>query len=71
MTGLFGTFNIAKRGINTSQATIDVTSHNISNSNTVGYSRQRAKIVTSRPMTGTDWVRTSRNRFTSSSYRES
>ena len=53
MTGLFGTFNIAKRGINTSQATIDVTSHNISNSNTVGYSRQRAKIVTSRPMTGT------------------
>ena len=33
MTGLFGTFNIAKN--NTSQATIDVTSHNISNSNTV------------------------------------
>ena len=55
MTGLFGTFNIAKRGINTSQATIDVTSHNISNSNTVGYSRQRAKIVTSRrEQLGTD-----------------
>lgn len=52
MSGLFGTFNVAKRGINVSQATIDVTSHNISNSNTVGYSRQRAKIVTSRPMDG-------------------
>lgn len=52
MSGLFGTFNIAKRGINTSQATIDVTSHNIANANTVGYSRQRAKITTSRPMDG-------------------
>lgn len=50
MSGLFGTLNIGKRGINTAQTTIDVTSHNISNANTEGYSRQRAKIEASRPM---------------------
>lgn len=49
MSGLFSTFNIAKRGMNVQQRSIDVTSHNISNSNTPGYSRQRAKIETSRP----------------------
>ena len=42
MSGLFSTFNIAKRGINVQQRTIDVTSHNISNVKTPGYSRQRA-----------------------------
>ena len=49
MSGLFATFNTAKSGLGVSQANISVTSHNISNSNTVGYSRQRAKVVTSRP----------------------
>lgn len=49
MSGLFSTFNIAKRGMNVQQKSIDVTSHNIANANTVGYSRQRAKIETSRP----------------------
>ncbi|MGL4773759.1 MAG: flagellar hook-associated protein FlgK [Clostridium sp.] len=49
MSGLFSTFNVAKRGIGVSQYNIDVTSHNINNANTPGYSRQRAKIVTSRP----------------------
>jgi len=53
MAGLFSTFNIAKRGMNVQQKSIDVTSHNISNANTVGYSRQRAKIETSRPFGGT------------------
>ncbi|MBE6055224.1 MAG: flagellar hook-associated protein FlgK [Clostridium sartagoforme] len=53
MAGLFSTFNIAKRGMNIQQKSIDVTSHNISNANTVGYSRQRAKIETSRPFGGT------------------
>lgn len=48
MSGLFSTFNIAKRGINVQQRTIDVTSHNISNVKTPGYSRQRAKIETTR-----------------------
>jgi len=49
MSGLFSTFNIAKRGMNVQQRSIDVTAHNISNSNTPGYSRQRAKIETTRP----------------------
>lgn len=49
MAGLFSTFNTARSGLNVAQSTIDVTSHNISNANTAGYSRQRAKIVTARP----------------------
>ena len=53
MSGLFSTFNVATRGINAAQTTIDVTSHNIANANTEGYSRQRAQLVTSRPMTPT------------------
>lgn len=50
MAGLFSTFNIGKSGINVSQSTINTTSHNISNSNTVGYTRQRVKVVTSTPL---------------------
>lgn len=50
MAGLFSTFNIGKSGINVSQSTINTTSHNISNSNTVGYTRQRSKVVTSTPL---------------------
>ncbi|ATD54616.1 flagellar hook-associated protein FlgK [Clostridium chauvoei] len=53
MSGLFSTFNIAKCGMNVQQKSIDVTSHNVSNANTVGYSRQRAKIETTRPFGGT------------------
>lgn len=49
MSGLFSTFNIAKRGMGVQQRAIDVTSHNISNAKTPGYSRQRAKIETTRP----------------------
>lgn len=49
MSGLFSTFNVAKRGISVQQRCIDVTSHNIANANTPGYSRQRADIVTTRP----------------------
>lgn len=49
MSGLFSTFNVAKRGIGVSQYNIDVTSHNITNANTPGYSRQRAKIQTTTP----------------------
>ncbi|WP_300383464.1 flagellar hook-associated protein FlgK [Clostridium sp.] len=52
MSGLFSTFNIAKRGMTVQQKSIDVTSHNIANSNTVGYSRQVARIETSRPYGG-------------------
>ncbi|MBE6051339.1 MAG: flagellar hook-associated protein FlgK [Clostridium sp.] len=50
MSGLFSTFNTGKSGLNVSQSQIGVTSHNISNSNTVGYSRQRAKVVTTPPL---------------------
>lgn len=53
MSGLFSTFNVAKSGMNTQQQVINTTSHNISNSATVGYSRQRANIVTNQPMTMT------------------
>lgn len=49
MSGLFSTFNVAKRGMTVQQKSIDVTSHNIANANTDGYSRQRAKIETTRP----------------------
>lgn len=49
MSGLFSTFNIARSGMSVSQKTIDVTSHNISNASTTGYSRQVATIVTNRP----------------------
>ncbi|HYF84386.1 MAG TPA: flagellar hook-associated protein FlgK [Clostridia bacterium] len=40
MRTTFGTFNIATSGLFASQRSLDVTSHNISNSNTEGYSRQ-------------------------------
>jgi flagellar hook-associated protein 1 FlgK len=49
MSGLFGIFNVSKRGLATQQKAIGVTSHNIANANTRGYSRQRAIIETSRP----------------------
>lgn len=49
MSGLFGTFNVAKRGLFAQQRAIDTTSHNIANANTEGYSRQRVQLETSRP----------------------
>ena len=52
MSGLFSTFNIAKSGMTVQQKSIDVTSHNIANSNTTGYTRQVARVVTSRAYGG-------------------
>ncbi|MGH4125778.1 MAG: flagellar hook-associated protein FlgK [Clostridium sp.] len=49
MSGLFGTFNVAKRGMSAQQKALDVTSHNVANANTEGYSRQRANMETTRP----------------------
>lgn len=49
MAGLFDTFTVATRGINVQQGAINTTAHNIANANTVGYSRQRAVIETTRP----------------------
>ena len=49
MAGLLGTLNTAKSGMNVSQVAIQTTSHNISNINTPGYSRQRVNQSASRP----------------------
>lgn len=40
MRTTFGSFNIATTGLFASQRSLDITSHNISNANTEGYSRQ-------------------------------
>ena len=50
MASIFGTFNTARTGLTAHQSAINVTSHNIANSSTVGYSRQRVKIITARPI---------------------
>lgn len=50
MASIFGTFNTARTGLTAHQSAINVTSHNIANSSTIGYSRQRAKITTARPI---------------------
>jgi len=49
MSGLFSTLNVGVRGLTAQQGAIDVTSHNIANANTDGYSRQRALMETTRP----------------------
>ena len=41
--GIFDTLHIGYSGLSTSQAAINTTSHNISNANTDGYSRQRVE----------------------------
>ena len=49
MPGLFSIFNTAKSGLFSQQTAVNVTSHNIANANTDGYSRQRANMVTTTP----------------------
>lgn len=49
MSGLFGTLNTARSGMMTQQGSISVTSHNISNVNTPGYTRQKVNVTTNRP----------------------
>lgn len=49
MSGLFSTFNVATRGMQVQQKAIDVTSHNIANANTEGFSRQRVSIEATTP----------------------
>ncbi|MBW9151963.1 flagellar hook-associated protein FlgK [Clostridium estertheticum] len=49
MSGLFSTLNVGVRGLTAQQGAIDVTSHNIANANTDGYSRQRVTMETTRP----------------------
>lgn len=49
MSGLFDIFNVVKRGMATQQTALNVTSHNIANADTDGYSVQRANIKTTEP----------------------
>lgn len=49
MSGLFGTFNVAVKGLNANQTALHTTSNNISNVNTDGYSRQRVELKTDAP----------------------
>lgn len=51
MSSLNGVFNIAKSALMASQKALNVTSHNISNANTDGYTRQRAVLSTNDPAT--------------------
>lgn len=44
MSGIFGTLNTANKGLIAQQTALHTTSHNISNANTEGYSRQRVDL---------------------------
>ncbi len=52
MSGISHIFNIARSGIQAHQQGIATTSHNISNINTKGYSRQQVVLETNRPAEG-------------------
>lgn len=51
MAGLFGILDVGKSGLFGQQEAINVTSHNISNANTDGYTRERAELQASLPAT--------------------
>lgn len=51
MSGLFGTLNTSKGAMFAQQTSINVTSHNMANAGTAGFSRQQARLVTARPIT--------------------
>jgi flagellar hook-associated protein 1 len=53
MSGLFSTLNISKGAMYTQQQSINITSHNIANAGTPGYSRQHGVVQTGRPQTVT------------------
>ncbi|MFT8668770.1 MAG: flagellar hook-associated protein FlgK [Liquorilactobacillus hordei] len=49
MSGLFGTLNTATTGMSANQVALQTSSHNIANTNTDGYSRQRVQLQTTPP----------------------
>lgn len=49
MSGLFGTLGTATSGITANQIALQTTAHNIANTNTDGYSRQRVHMTTKPP----------------------
>jgi len=51
MGGLSGSLSIAVSALQAEQAALDVTSNNVANANTPGYSRQRPDLVESNPVT--------------------
>lgn len=51
MSGLFGSLNNATQSLGVQQSALQTTGHNIANSNTQGYSRQRVSMVASNPYT--------------------
>ena len=50
MSGIYGIMSLAGQALMTQQQAISVTSHNIANVNTPGYSRQRLKMTTNTPV---------------------
>lgn len=44
MSGIFGSLNVANKGLQAAQTALHTTSHNISNANTEGFSRQRVDL---------------------------
>ena len=50
MSGLSELLEVARRALMSQRLGMDVTSHNISNVNTLGYSRQRADFVATKPL---------------------
>ncbi|MBC8062826.1 MAG: flagellar hook-associated protein FlgK [Clostridiaceae bacterium] len=53
MSGLFSIFSVGVRGMTAQQTALSVTSHNIANANTEGYTRQRALIQATKSFDGT------------------
>ena len=49
MSGLFSSLNIGTKGMTAAQTALQTTSHNLSNMNTVGYSRQRVDLQADLP----------------------
>lgn len=54
MPGIFAGLEIAKRALLTHQTAIQVAGHNLANTATPGYTRQRAELVPLAPMAGVD-----------------
>jgi flagellar hook-associated protein 1 FlgK len=50
MLGTFLGLEISTRGLQSQQAAVEVSAHNIANANTPGFSRQRANLVTQSPL---------------------
>ncbi len=50
MPGIFGILEIGRRGLMSNRLAMNVTSHNIANATTPGYSRQRAQLAATLPL---------------------